>query len=67
MVRPTAFAASTMNFAISFAADPVITSTFQPSAAATDFSITLELRCASCRSHKQQNSTSTPHRKWRES
>jgi hypothetical protein len=66
MVRPTAFAASTMNFATSFAADPVTTSTSQPPAAAVDFSVTPALRCASCRPHDQQNSTSAPRRKWRE-
>jgi hypothetical protein len=53
MVRPTVFAASTTNFAISFAAGPATTSTFQPPAAAVDFSVTLALRCASCRAHDQ--------------
>jgi hypothetical protein len=62
MMRPTVFAASTTNFAISFLADPVITSTFQPPDA-VDFSITPALRCASCGPHDQQNSTSALHRK----
>jgi transposase-like protein len=60
------FAVSTMNFATLFAADPVTTTTFQPSAGAVDFSVTPALRCASCRPHDQQNSTNLPHRKWRE-
>jgi hypothetical protein len=58
-VRPTIFAASTMNFVTSFAADPVTISTFHPSAA-VDFSITPALQCASCRPHDQQNSASAP-------
>ena len=55
-------AASTTNSATSFAADPVTTSTFQRPAA----SVTPALRCASCRPHDQQNSSSAPHRKWHE-
>ena len=53
-MRPIDFAESTMNSATSFAADPVTTSTFQPPAAAVDFSITPALRWASCRSHDQK-------------
>ena len=52
-MRQTGSAESTMNSAISSAADPAITNTFQQPADAVAFSITPVSRLASCRLHDQ--------------